>query len=160
MPPVCICASAEDRCLINDVWSALSGRQPHSHSVTLPGAVVWSEICQARRTQPSTTPDNQLWAITLLSLSSQTTKAGEELEWEGNGMISTLSREGKVGFKAQAFLSLPPLPKMSLLYNLASPDLGLGKTMRAFLRRVGLSRGIIVECRWTWSCRQRNAFSP
>lgn len=62
-------------------------------------------------------------------------------------MISTLSREGKVGFETQAFLSLPPLPKMSLLYNLASPYLGLGKTMRAFLRRVGLSRGIIVEWR-------------
>lgn len=54
-------------------------------------------------------------------------------------------REGKAGFKVQAFLSLPLLPKMSLLYNLAGPALGLGKTMRAFLRRVGLRRGIIVE---------------
>lgn len=42
------------------------------------------------------------------------------------------------------FISVYSL-KFPLLYNLAGPDLGLGKTVRAFLRRVGLCRGIIVE---------------
>lgn len=46
-----LCVSEEDRCLINAL--RLSGRQPHSCSVRAPEAVVWSEICQAKRTQPS-----------------------------------------------------------------------------------------------------------
>lgn len=52
-----VCVSVEDRCLISAL--RLSGRQPHSRSVTVPGAVVWSEICQARRTQPSVNSASQ-----------------------------------------------------------------------------------------------------
>lgn len=56
-----------------------------------------------------------------------------------------LREKEKLDSRLRPFLSLRLFPKMSLLYNLASPDLGLGKTMRAFLRRVGLCWGIIVE---------------
>lgn len=52
-----VCVSEEDRCLINALH--LSGRQPHSCSVTAPDAVVWSEICQAKRTQPSVNSASQ-----------------------------------------------------------------------------------------------------
>lgn len=48
------------------------------------------------------------------------------------------------GSSSQASLSLSTLPKMFLLCNLKGPDLGLGKCMRAFLRRVGLWRGMMV----------------
>lgn len=44
---------------------------------------------------------------------------------------------------------------MPLLYNLAGPDLGLGKIVRAFLERVGQSRRIIAEWCRMWSCRQK-----
>lgn len=47
----CACEREKDRCLISALHC--SGRQSHSCSVTAPEAVVWSEIHQAERTQPS-----------------------------------------------------------------------------------------------------------
>lgn len=156
--PVCVCLWK------TDVWSELCVSVAGSHIAALSQFLrPRSDLRSARRgehSRLSTAPVSQPWAFTLLSLSSKTIKTEEKLEWEGNREISTPRRGGKAGFKAQAFLSLTLFPKMSLLYNLAGPDLGLGKTTRAFPRRVGLRGGIIVEWCWMWSCRRRNAFGP
>lgn len=54
-----------------------------------------------------------------------------------NTVINTPSETGELDSKQRPlFLTQKPL-----LYNLAGLDLGLGNTMRAFLRRVGLSTG-------------------
>ena len=97
----------------------LSGRQPPRRSVTVPGAVVCSQM--ARGTQPSVSQAAASRRFAFLYL--PTVKTEEGLEREGNREINTPRREGKGWIRGSGLF----ISASVLLYNLAGPDLGLGK---------------------------------